>query len=107
MLDDLKANLSAIGDGIIASGLGIFVLSLAYAYYQSIQPNISSSIAFVVGFFVLGASVLVAGVLKIGHAVSSLRDQKPSALKTPVAATVAALLFVYYLIPLIFFRIRF
>jgi hypothetical protein len=73
-LDDLKANLSAIGDGIIASGLGIFVLSLAYAYYQSIQPNISSSIAFVVGFFVLGASVLVAGVLKIGHAVSSLRD---------------------------------
>ena len=55
----------------------------------------------------LGASILVAGALKIGHAVSSLKDQKQSGLKTPVAATVTALLIVYYLIPLIFFRIRF
>ena len=103
----MKANLSALGDGIIVSGLGIFILVLAYVYYQSIQSNNSSSIAFVVGFFVLGASILVAGVLKIGHAVSSSRDEKQSSLKTPVAATVAALLIFYYLIPLIFFRVRF
>ena len=50
---------------------------------------------------------MVAGALKIGHAVSSLKDQKQSRLKTPVATTVTALLIVYYLIPLIFFRIRF
>ncbi len=103
----MKANLNALGDGIIVLGLSVFILSLAYVYYQSIQPNNSSSIAFAVGFFVLGASILIAGALKIGHAVSSLKDQKQSRLKTPVATTVTALLIVYYLIPLIFFRIRF
>jgi hypothetical protein len=103
----LKANLSALGDGIIVLGLGVFILSLAYVYYQSIQPNISSSVAFAVGFLVLGASILVAGALKIAHAVYPPSDQKQSGLKTPLAATFAALLIVYYLIPLIFFRIRF
>ncbi len=103
MRDDLKANLSTLGDGIVVSGVGVFVLSLAIAYYQSVQPSSSSALLVGVGFLVFGASVLIAGVLKIKHAFSSLGEEKQSNLKTPIAATVLVLLMFYYLS--FFFRV--
>jgi uncharacterized membrane protein HdeD (DUF308 family) len=101
----LKANLSSLGDGIIVCGVGAFVLTIAYVYYLAIQPSSSSSSqAVVVGFFVFGTSVLVAGILKIIHAFTSLRDEKQSNLKTPIASTVAVLIIFYYLSATFLFR---
>jgi len=80
---------------MFVSGVGVFVLTLATVYYQSLQQS-ASGLTVAAGFFVFGASVLVAGILKIKHAFSSLRDEKQSNLKTPVAATVLVFLMFYY-----------
>jgi uncharacterized membrane protein HdeD (DUF308 family) len=92
----LKANLSALGDGIVVLGVGIFILSIAAVYLQSIQLSSSSSSIVVAGFLVFGASVLVAGILKIMHAFSSRGDEKQSNLKTPITAAVLVLFIFYY-----------
>jgi hypothetical protein len=100
----LKANLSALGDGIIVTGVGVFILTIAIVYFQAIQQSSSSSSIVYVGFFVFAASVLIAGILKIKHAFSSLRDEKQSNLKTPITAAVTVLLLFYYLSFIFFFR---
>jgi uncharacterized membrane protein HdeD (DUF308 family) len=93
----LKANLSALGDGIVVLGFGVFILSIAVVYLQSIQQSSSSSTTVVAGFFVFGVSVLIAGILKIKHAFSSLSDEKQPNLKTPITAGVLVLFMFYYL----------
>ncbi len=100
----MKANLSALGDGIIVTGVGIFVLSLAIVYYQA---SSSSGSIVVAGFFAFAASILIAGVLKVKHAFSSLRDEKQSNLRTPVTATIIVLLMFFYFSFVFLYRVRF
>jgi hypothetical protein len=110
----MRANLSVLGDGVIVLGLGIFIVSIGYVDYQSVQQSITSAagnpdalrsaqqgMTTVIGLLAFGAAVLIAGLLKIGHAFSSLKDEKQSGLKTPVA--VAAFFILFYILSGSFF----
>ena len=111
-----KVNLSALGDGIIVTGLAIFLLSIGYIYNQTVQQSIASATtadalrsaqqgqAFVAGLFALGASVLVAAALKIAHAFTAFRNDSRSNLKTPVAVTGVVLVMFYFTSFFLFFR---
>jgi EamA domain-containing membrane protein RarD len=92
----MKANLNSLGDGIIVLGLGAFLFSIAYLYSQSISQSSQNYIVYVTGFFALSLALLVAGVLKIANAFSSVREEKVSTLKTPVAAFIIGLVWLYY-----------
>jgi len=99
-----RVNLSALGDGIIVTGLAIFLLSIAYVYNITVQQSVSTATtadalraaqqgqAFATGFFTLGASVLVASAFKIAHAFTSFKNDPRSNLKTPLAVTGIVLL---------------